>query len=228
MKNRERFGIGADVHCSDGTCGQLARVVIDPVAKAVTHLVIDPKHPSGPAKLVPVHLVDEKPGSGQPGSGQPGAGQPDGIVLRCSRSQMSDMDDAEEAQFLPGTSPEWGYGTGRVLLWAYYGLELGVEGIGGPVAQPVLYDKVPPGEVQVRRGDTVQAADGPIGRVEGMVVDPADHHVTHVLLQKGHLWGQRQVAIPITAVADMGDAIRLSITRDQVRQLPEVPLGELP
>jgi hypothetical protein len=26
-------------------------------------------------------------------------------------------------------------------------------------------------------------------------------HVTHVLLQEGHLWGRKEVAIPITAVA---------------------------
>ena len=41
--------------------------------------------------------------------------------------------------------------------------------------------------------------DGPIGRVQGLVVDPTDHHVTHVLLAKGHLWGEKEVAIPIGA-----------------------------
>lgn len=202
--------------CEDGICGELARVVIDPLAKAVTHVVVDPRHPSGPTKLVPVEVVEPAEDAGADGE----------LSLRCSRAELMEMDDAEDAQFLPGTNPEWGYGPGRVLLWAYYGLELGVEGIGGPVPQPVIYDKVPAGEVQVRRGDTVKATDGAIGRVKGLVVDPSDHHVTHVLLQEGHLWGQKQVAIPITAVAEMGDEIRLSMSRQQVQALPEVPVGE--
>lgn len=207
--------------CSDGICGELARVVIDPVAKAVTHVVVDPRHPSGPTKLVPVEVVEPSGGPGA-STGPDTAGE---VELRCSRAELMEMDDAEDTQFLPGTNPEWGYGPGRVLLWAYYGLELGIEGIGGPVPQPVIYDKVPAGEAQVRRGDTVQATDGPIGRVKGLVVDPSDHHVTHVLLQEGHFWGQKQVAIPISAVAEIGDEIRLSMSRQQVQALPEVRLS---
>ena len=46
----------------------------------------------------------------------------------------------------------------------------------------------------------VHATDGEIGKVEGLVVEPAHGHVTHVLLQEGHLWGRKEVAIPIGAV----------------------------
>jgi hypothetical protein len=49
----------------------------------------------------------------------------------------------------------------------------------------------PLNEVEVRRGEHVHATDGDIGRVQGLVIDPSDHHVTHVLLQEGHLWGRR-------------------------------------
>ena len=64
----------------------------------------------------------------------------------------------------------------------------------------VTTDRVPLGEVEVRRGEHVSATDGEIGRVRGLVIDPGDHCVTHVLLDEGHLWGQKRVAIPITAV----------------------------
>jgi hypothetical protein len=36
------FTIGARAKCRDGECGEVIRVVIDPVARAVTHLVIEP------------------------------------------------------------------------------------------------------------------------------------------------------------------------------------------
>ena len=92
--------------------------------------------------------------------------------------------------------------------------------------QAVTFDRVPAGEVAVRRGEHVHAADGPIGRVRGLVIDPGDHHVTHVLLDEGHLWGKKEVAIPIGAVTGLSDGVRLSLSRDEVRDLPPVGLAD--
>jgi hypothetical protein len=86
--------------------------------------------------------------------------------------------------------------------------------------------RVPQLEVEVRRGQHVHATDGPIGQVRGLAVDPSDHHVTHVLLDEGHLWGKRTVAIPITAVADVGHGVWLKLTKDQVSDLPPVDLDD--
>ena len=89
----------------------------------------------------------------------------------------------------------------------------------------MTYDSVPPGEVEIRRGDHVQAADGHIGQVQGLVIDPRGGHVTHVLLQEGHLRGRKEVAIPITSVASTDDGIQLKITRQDVQDLPPVDLN---
>ena len=86
----------------------------------------------------------------------------------------------------------------------------------GPGRRAITYDSVPPGDVQVRRGDHVHATDGEIGLVEGLVIDPGDHQVTHVLLQEGHLWGRKEVAIPIRAVTGMKLGVQLNLTRQQV------------
>jgi hypothetical protein len=58
------------------------------------------------------------------------------------------------------------------------------------------------------------------GRWRGSWWIPADQKVTHVLLKEGHLWGRRQVAIPISAVASVDAGIRLNITKEQVEDLP--------
>ena len=206
------FTIGSEVVCSDGECGELARVVVDPIARAVTHLIVEPRHRRGLGRLVPVGLVDSAA---------------EEIRLRCSRSEFRDLDDVEETKFLPGVSGDWGYGQGQVLSQPYFGL--GVSGIGmggiGEGPQAVTYDRIPAGEVEVRRGDRVHATDGPIGAVRGLVIDPADHHVTHVLLDEGHLWGRRRVAIPIGAVEGVTDGVRLRLTKHQVRDLPPVELA---
>ena len=195
------FTIGADASCSDGVCGEVNRVVVDPVARAVTHVVVEPKGRQGLGRLVPVDLVDASTGE---------------IRLRCTIAEFEKLDAAEETQFLPGTLHYLGYGPDQMLLWPYYGIGA------GNVSEPVTYDTVPLGEVAVRRGEQVHATDGDIGRVQGLVINPHDRHVTHVLLQEGHLWGRKQVAIPIGAVAGVDDGIRLKITKQQVQDLPPV------
>jgi hypothetical protein len=74
----------------------------------------------------------------------------------------------------------------------------------------------------VQRGDPVEATDGDIGRVQGLVIDRGTRHVTHVLLQEGHLWGRKEVAIPISAVTSTSTGIRLRISKQEVADLPSV------
>jgi hypothetical protein len=97
---------------------------------------------------------------------------------------------------------------------------------GGSIPQTVAHDTVPQGEVNVRRGDPVQATDGDIGRVQGLVTDRRSCHVTHVLLQEGHLWGRREVAMPISAVTSTSNGIRLRISKQEVQDLPPVDVEQ--
>ena len=85
-------------------------------------------------------------------------------------------------------------------------------------------DTVPQGEVDVRRGDPVEATDGEIGRVQGLVIDRGSLHVTHVLLQEGHLWGRKEVAIPISVVTSTSGGIRLRLSKQEVKDLPPVDI----
>ena len=61
MPETTQFTIGTEACCTDGVCGEVSRVVVDPVAEAVTHLVVEPKHRDGLARLVPVDLVEGLP-----------------------------------------------------------------------------------------------------------------------------------------------------------------------
>ena len=142
-------------------------------------------------------------------------------------AEFETLDPAEETQFVPGTRGYAAFGPEQVLSWPWLepGRERGVDGdtVSG-VSETVTYDTIPAGEVEVRRGDRVHATDGEIGQVEGLVIDPRSHHVTHVLLQEGHLWGRKEVAIPISAVTGVDDGIQLSITKQEVQDLPPVDI----
>jgi hypothetical protein len=204
--------IGADVSCTDGDCGQVIRIVVDPVARAVTHFVVEPKHRQGLGRLVPVDLADPTTGE---------------IRLRCTLAEFEQLGSAEETQFVPGTYGYAEHGPDQVLSWPYYALggSAGVSADTVPgISQTVTYDTVPLGEVEVRRGEHVHATDGAIGRVQGLVIDPGSHHVTHVLLQEGHVWGRKEVAIPIGAITGVEYGIQLNITKQQVQDLPSVDI----
>jgi sporulation protein YlmC with PRC-barrel domain len=212
MANTTPFTIGADASCADGVCGEVSRVVVDPVARAVTHLVVEPKGRQGLGRLVPLDLVDVAGGE---------------VRLRCTVAEFEKLDAAEETQFVPGTRGYADYGPEQVLSWPYSSLGGGASVAGETVtaiSETATYDTVPLGEVAVRRGERVHATDGEIGQVEGLVIDSRNHQVTHVLLQEGHLWGRKEVAIPIGAVTDVGDGIRLSVTKREVQDLPPVDI----
>jgi len=201
--------MGARVVASDGECGELARVVVDPVAQTLTDLVVAPRRHQGLGRLVPVELVETV--------------ESDHIQLRCSTARFHELDDAEEIQFLPADTDALRYGS-QALMWPYYGLGTPLSGDD----RAILTGRVPVGQVEVHRGDQVHARDGWIGSVEGLVIDPADHHVTHVLLEEGHLWGRKQVAIPIGGTSRVREEIRVELTKQQVQELPPVELSSSP
>jgi len=204
-----QFTIGARAYCSDGFCGEVRRVVVDPAARAVTHLVIEPKHRREPGRLVPVGLVATTTGE---------------IRLGCTIAEFDKLDLAEETETVEGVDYAGGYGSAGAVQGYGYASGMGV-GMGlGHRSRTVTHDAVPLGETEISRGDHVHATDGEIGLVQGFVVDPGDHHVTHVLLQEGHLWGRKEVAIPISAVTGVDDGIRLSITKQQVEDLPRADI----
>lgn len=210
------FRIGTDASCTDGACGRLSRVIVNPVAREVTHLAVDPKRRHGPGRLVPVDLVDATTGQ---------------IRLRCTLAEFQTLRPAEETESVPDLDPTGhpGHAPNQAkLLLGTLGRHVARDPGGPEAPQQVTVDYVPSGEVDIRRSLTVYATDGEIGQVQGLAVEPSGHHVTHVLLQEGHMWGRKKVAIPIDAVTKLGTLIiHLSLTKHQVKDLPPVDVDHL-
>jgi len=208
MEGTEPVTIGAKVSCTDGPCGTVTRVVVDPVVPAVTHVVVQPPHEHILSRLVPVGLADATAGE---------------VRLRCTIAEFEALDPAEDTQFVPGTTTYAAYGPEQAVFWphAAHGGRYGGRG------DLVTEDSVPVGEVQVRRNDRVHATDGEIGQVQGLVIDRDSYHVTHVLLQEGHLWGRKEVAIPISAVTKADYGIQVSLSKQEIEDLPSVDIEHL-
>jgi sporulation protein YlmC with PRC-barrel domain len=210
-----RLELGKPVHASDDSVvGELADVVIDPVKKVVTHLVVKPQDGGG-SRLVPVDLAETAEEHRRE------------VSLRCTPEELHAMQNVEDFAYLrlgesPVSDPDWDVGVTNVLALPYYE-SAGFTGYGGAMGQDLglIYDRVPKGEVEIRRTSSVVTGDGKyIGDVDGFLVDD-DDHITHFVLERGHLWGRREVTVPIGAVTKVeSDTVTVGLSTDEIEQLP--------
>jgi hypothetical protein len=82
-------GRRVDEHSSDGAYGELTRVVVDPVRRTLTHLLVEARHRQGNGRLVPIDLVRSAEAE---------------IMLGCTTAQFNALEGS-----LPGASGEWDY-----------------------------------------------------------------------------------------------------------------------
>ncbi len=201
--------LNAPVECTDGVYGHSAYVLINPVADQVTHLVVKADTFPNTEYIVPVDLVAET--------------IIDMVRLRCSKAELEKLDPFIKTKFIEERVPE-----------RYYHYTSGTYGMGSnyylPYVSPetmqvsVEVKQIPPGELAVQRGTHVEATDGYVGRVDEFVVNPENGHITHLVLREGHLWGRKDVIIPISelAVTDRTDAdtVVLKLDKRQIEALP--------
>jgi sporulation protein YlmC with PRC-barrel domain len=213
-----RLDPGRKVRCTDGEYGELADVVVDPTSRRVTHLVVEPRHEPERATLVPADLV---------------AVAEDGevIALRVTADEVAHLPRVRETDYLridqaPVSDPDWDVGIENVLAMPYF-MPVGFDTAMAPIDDPVelVYDRVPKGEVEIERTSPVRDTHGKVlGAVDGFVVD-GEGQITHLVLGEGHLFGRREVTIPIGGVARVeNDGVLLGLSQSEVQELPSVRL----
>ena len=109
-----RLELGSPVNCTDGPFGELADIVIDPTKRTVTHLVVEPHHDHGQARLAPIELATVQ------------EGEPPAVTLRCSLEEAGRLELVQEYAYLrlgevPDKDPKWDIGVESVLAHPYYG-----------------------------------------------------------------------------------------------------------
>ena len=190
----------AAVSCTDGACGTSTAVIIDPVQQAVTHVVVQTDKYDD--HLVPLENI--------------AATDHDSITLNISKAQLANLPHFKEMRYVQGV-PEYPTFTGGE--WeAPYVTALPLES-----APMMTVEAVPPGELAVHRGDKVHATDATVGEVGEFVIDAASGHISHLVLQKGHLWGKREVTLGLDLVDHVEEGeVYLNVDKDTIDQLPAV------
>jgi sporulation protein YlmC with PRC-barrel domain len=206
-----KLELGTSIRCADGATVELVDVVIDSSSSSVTHLVIRPAEDTEDARLVPMSLVGraEKDGETE-------------ISLNCSAADLERFDSVHQVEVMragerPEEDPNWDVGVEDVLVAPNYA----PTAFGDPVGTidsdvTISYDRVPKGEIELRHASAVYSADGHhLGSVDGVVVDDGDR-LTHLLLERGHLWWKREVELPADAIATFqNDMLTLGVTKSE-------------
>lgn len=210
-----RLGLGSTVRCADGPARELADIVVDAAGKRVTHVVVEPPGRREAARLVSLDLTRED----------------DGVVaLRCTAETLERLEPVRTYAYLPaGERPDaggdWSVGVEDVLVVPSYApLDLTEPELDPNVS--VLFDRVPRGEVELRRSSSVYSADGHrVGSVRGVDVDPLGK-IRTLLLLRGHFWRKRELEVPADALADLEtDLVTLRIAKRELRGLPSRRAG---
>ena len=182
--------LGAQVDATDGRVGELTRVVADSRDQTLTHLVVRSRGVLGVERLVPIEEVVDA--------------RADGIALRGSRADFESMPPFDRT--VEYTPPSTGN--------SY------VDQIRSDDEIQVDQELIAEDDVAVRGGERVEATDGPIGHVDGVVSDPTSRAITHILLREGHLWDTRIVTIPVANIDRVErNVMYLNLSKEQVAPL---------
>lgn len=197
--------INVDVFCGGELCGRSKYLVINPVSERITHIVVAEKAFPNIERLVPVKEIRTS--------------TPASIELRCSTTELSAMEPFAETDFIESgdLETELPY-EAPYLVWPYVAFE--------KMPMPLERNNVPQGEIVIRRGTPVRATDGRIGKVDEFLVDPENDNITHLVLREGHLWGEKDVNIPVSEISKIDDeAVYLKLDKDAIAELPAIPVA---
>jgi sporulation protein YlmC with PRC-barrel domain len=195
------ISINAKVSCSNGPCGQVTHVILKPTTEQITHLVVTNELFPETEFLISLEHVAES--------------SSDQIRLDCSSEEVSKMPVFDQAYFIP--SDLSGFIGGPYMMWPYY----------APETANIRLEKehIPADELVIRRGASVEATDGRVGRVDEFLINPDTDHITHLVLREGHLWGQKDVTIPVGQIDHyQGNTVYLKLDKHGIEALPAIPV----
>jgi uncharacterized protein YrrD len=198
--------IGAKVICLDGEDGRVSHVIVNPVSKVITHLVVHTPGLFGSERMVPLSEILSS--------------DSESVHLRLSKADLAKATKFVESEYLtPDMYMEAGfidYPEAAVMFWPY------VVPIDYASSDPFLVlGTIPQDELAIRRGDAVIARDGRVGRVDEFLIDPVSNAIAQLVLREGHLWEQKDITIPVKEIERLEEgAVYLKLSKDQIAALP--------
>jgi hypothetical protein len=187
--------------------------LINPFIDQVTDLVVKENTSPNTEYIVPINFVTETTA--------------EMIRLRCSKAEMEMREPFIKTTFVDEkmTDINNGYDS-RYGSGSYYDMPYVTPEV--PVYESKTGQQITVGKMAVRRGTPVEATDGYVGKVDEFVVN-RDGHISHLVMREGHLWGKKDVIIPLSALDNnhnfnVRDSLFLKLSKLEVESLPTFPM----
>jgi len=216
---RRILRIGGQVTGSSGPLGVLGDILVDPVQRVVTHVVVEPDHKHLQARVVPIEHVTSS--------------DDDGVTVDLDRAALLQLPRFSLHEFVPLGGPvdvgdDWEIGSEHVALLPYWGAAALTGGTMLGQLTEVDVDRVPQGECEVRRNSNVYDNYGRIlGHVDGLVVD--GDSVIGVVVRRGVAGFHHLVSVPISHVKSVtNESITLDIDMLAFGRLPQPSADQAP
>lgn len=205
-----KLRLGQPVNSTDGLFGELGDIVVDPVARKVTHIVVEPSGQHSQARLVPIWLVSVSP-------------QDDDVLkVALASSFVRQLQRVAFADFVPADSDvaidtSWDVGGQELIASPYWD----ADGVAVDHQEPGV--RIPKGSCEIRRRSEVTTADfHVVGHVEGLVADGDD--LIAVVVVTSRLGRRGHVVVPMSSVTNVfNDEILLGFDRRDFAALPHSP-----
>ena len=190
--------LNAHVECLDGRIGRLENIILNPKTERVTYLVVRGNDLQNTERLVPERLVKEA--------------SHDTVFLSISKEKFEGMKNFIQEEYIPSN------------ITLYMAEQAGWD-MGTPAAVFVEHEAVPAGGLIVHKGAKVFAKDGHAGKVDDFLVEKKTGRITHLILLEGHLWGKKDISIPVNQIDRYEDGnIYLKIDKSGVEALPVIDI----
>jgi len=190
--------LNARVVSGDEFCGYSRFVVIDPKCQCIAHFVVNTDALLEPLDLVlPIEWI-ETANNHQ-------------IQLNHTRSEVLELPQLRNLDYLGVWDPELGYYPHHTLLW--------------PISlfkYPRGHFNIPKNEMLLEQGAEIRLANGKrIGWVDEFMADPHTGEISHLVMREGHFWHPKMVSVPVRFISSIEeDTIYLSMDEHIVEELP--------
>ena len=190
--------LNAHVECLDGRIGRLENIILNPKTEKVTYLVVRGNDLQNTERLVPERLVKEA--------------SHDTVFLSITKEKFEGMKNFIQEEYIPSN------------ITLYMAEQAGWD-MGTPASVFVEHEAVPAGGLIVHERAKVFATDGHAGKVDDFLVEKKTGRITHIILLEGHLWGKKDISIPVNQIDRYEDGnIYLKIDKSGVEALPIIDM----
>jgi uncharacterized membrane protein len=196
--------LNATIEGTDGEAGQSTHIIINPINRQVTHFVVQMSREGEISDhLVPLEAVENT--------------SHDRIWVKLTVDELAELPDFTVNHYLKAELSD--YPEDQALMQPYVTTPAVAN------LNRVVEEMVPPGQMALFRGTTVEATDGPIGKLSELLIEPESGQMSHLVVHTGGLLGRKEIILPLSAIAETTEeAIYLKLDKAAVEQLPAVPL----